>query len=139
MAEGDAAIHAARALILEIRLGHRHVDFVEVLDADENVAALGDLTFVLHESGYFTHVLVVVFRLGSAVSVRVAAAKRRRMVAQGGAERNPGSEPHRASSPEGAQERLSPNIPFVVFHLVFLQEGNVFIFKLNPLVVFLLV
>src|ERR1035437_8128174 len=55
VAEGDAAIHAARGLVAQVVLGERQVDFEPVLDAHGGVAALGQLPRVFHEAGDFSH------------------------------------------------------------------------------------
>ena len=60
MAEGDAAVHAARALDFEHFLVGRSVDFPVVLDTLFDGTDLGGLPCVLHESGYFAHDLISV-------------------------------------------------------------------------------
>ena len=55
MAEGHAAIHAARGLRSQMVFRERLVDFEPVLDALRGVAPLRQLPRVFHEAGDFTH------------------------------------------------------------------------------------
>src|SRR2546422_5547690 len=55
LAEGHAAIHAPRALGLELVLGNRLVEFPPVLNAQFDRPALGPLTGVFHESFRISH------------------------------------------------------------------------------------
>ena len=58
MAEGDAAIHAARGLLAEAVFFEVLVELVPVADAAKGVAVEGDLADELDESSGLAHVLV---------------------------------------------------------------------------------
>ncbi len=55
MAEGHAAIHAARTLQLHTLFRERIINFEPVFDAHRRVAPRRQFPRVFHESGYFTH------------------------------------------------------------------------------------
>ena len=55
MAERDAAVHAARALLLQLRLGEMLVEFIPVVDPFQRVAVGRKLAFVFDKAGGFTH------------------------------------------------------------------------------------
>src|SRR5207244_4476428 len=55
VAEGDAAVHAARALRAELIIGERVVDLVPVEDAQLHRPPLGQLAGNLFEAGGFAH------------------------------------------------------------------------------------
>ena len=55
MAEGDAAIHAARPLNLQLLLGEVKVEFLPIPHALPRIPIRGQFAFVFHETGRFTH------------------------------------------------------------------------------------
>ena len=62
VAEGHAAIHAARRLRPQVVFRERLVDLEPVLDAHRGVAALRQLPRVFHEAGDFSHVALLCHR-----------------------------------------------------------------------------
>ncbi len=62
MAERNAAIHAARRLLLQLLLREVLIDLEPVVDALENGPALGRFAWIFEKSGYFSHRLLATSR-----------------------------------------------------------------------------
>jgi hypothetical protein len=60
VAEGNAAIHAARALRAQLLLVHVVMELLPVVDALRRSAIDGQFAEILDEAGWFAHVLLVV-------------------------------------------------------------------------------